>query len=293
MPMPRQPSPRPRPRPRPRRARLAAFALVLAAAGAFALPARAHDFWIEPSTYTLAPGQAVGLRLRVGQHFLGDALPRDPTLLARFVAASAAGERPVPGVAGTDPAGILRPAEGEGTLVVGYESNSSVAEMTAEKLALYFAEEGLDAVAAERRERGETGGASDVFSRHAKALLAVGGAAGPGYDRALGLELELVPEADPYARAGGGTLPVRLLRDGKPVAGTLITAIPRLHPMDVVSARTDAAGRATLALGSGEWLVKAVTVARARDGVDGLPTYRSRWASLTFRIPDRATGRAR
>ena len=52
--------------------RLVALALVLSAA-----PLAAHDMWIEPSSFVPETGKVVGLRLRVGQDFLGDPIPRD------------------------------------------------------------------------------------------------------------------------------------------------------------------------------------------------------------------------
>ena len=37
---------------------------------------QAHDFWIEPSQFHAAPGTTVAVGLRVGQNFVGDAVPR-------------------------------------------------------------------------------------------------------------------------------------------------------------------------------------------------------------------------
>ena len=54
--------------------------------------------------------------------------------------------------------------------------------------------------APQRARQGQTAAPiKEVFSRCAKAFLDVGGKGGPGYDRVLGLTLELVPEKDPTA----------------------------------------------------------------------------------------------
>ena len=54
--------------------------------GTLATPALlAHNFWIEPTAFTPAPGQRVAVRLRVGQELQGDPVPRDPSLMKRFV----------------------------------------------------------------------------------------------------------------------------------------------------------------------------------------------------------------
>jgi hypothetical protein len=265
-------------------ARLLVLSAVLAGA------ARGHDFWIEPSSYTPPRGGAVSLRLRVGEHFLGDAVPRDPALLLRFEVIAADGRRrPVLGAPGADPAGLLRLAPADGRLTVVYESAATPVDLSAEKLAAYLREEGLAALAAERAQRGQRGGARDSFSRHVKALLRVAGDAAPNAAesdaaRPLGLALELVPERDPFAMAGGGILPLRLLFAGKPLAGTQVTAIPRLRPRQTVRARSDAHGRVALALGSGEWLVKAVQIETV--AATGVASYRSWWTALTFRVPE-------
>src|SRR6185503_4821655 len=115
---------------------------LFAALSILAAPALAHDFWIEPSTYRPQPLQRFAVRLRVGNDFLGDPVPRDEALLVRFVAAGSDGERPVAGVHGRDPAGIAQAPTG-GTFVMAYESRGSVAELTPDKMALYAEQEGV------------------------------------------------------------------------------------------------------------------------------------------------------
>src|SRR5713101_8019870 len=119
-------------------------------------PLFAHDMWIEPTTFAPEPGQIVGVRLRVGQDLLGDPLPRNPTLIKQFVVEDADGRRPVLGRDGADPAGFLRVAM-TGLLVIGYRSNASAIELAAEKFNQYLKDEGLDAAAALRARRNETG----------------------------------------------------------------------------------------------------------------------------------------
>src|SRR5215471_4807018 len=115
----------------------------------------AHDMWIEPFTFVPEAGEIVGLKLRVGQDLLGDPLPRDPALINEFIVEDAEGRKPVVGRAGSDPAGYVR-AAAPGLLVVGYHSNPSRVELSAEKFTQYIREEGLDAVAALRATRGQT-----------------------------------------------------------------------------------------------------------------------------------------
>lgn len=254
------------------------------AAVALSLPTlRAHDMWIEPTTFFPALGQIVGAKLRVGQDLLGDALPRDPALINQFVVEDGTGRKPLVGRDGSDPAGYLRVGTA-GLLVVGYLSNPSPVELAPEKFNQYLKEEGLDAVAALRARRNETGAkARELFSRCAKSLVLTGHPNESQGDRPLGFTLELVAERNPYILHPGEELPVRLTYQNRPLAGALVVAINRLNPSEKVSARTDPAGRVRLRLQpEGMWLVKAVHMLPAPAGANA--EWVSYWASLTFEM---------
>ena len=244
----------------------------------------AHDLWIEPSTFFPEPGTIVGLRLRVGENLLGDPLPRDPSLINQFVFEDASGRKPVVGRDGADPAGFLRAAT-PGMLVVGYHSNPSAIEQTAEKFNRYLKEEGLDAVAALRARRNETGvKAREVFSRCAKSLVLTGPVTAGQGDRVLGCTLEMIAERNPYA-TGSRDLPFRLVYENRPLPGALVVAINRSNPLEKLTARTDSDGRVRFTLmRGGMWLVKAVHMVPAPAGANA--EWASYWASLTFELKD-------
>jgi uncharacterized GH25 family protein len=238
-------------------------------------PAMAHDFWIEPSSFRPAPGERVAVRLRVGENLHGDPVPRNPGRIERFAAVGPAGEAEVMGVEGVDPAGWVSPSSGLHWIV--FDSNHASVEQAGPKFDSYLGEEGLERIR-KLRKAGE-GPVKEIYSRCAKSLLQVGEGSS-GYDRALGLELELIPERDPYSLRPGEALPVRLLYRGEPLDGALVIA---LAPDSKVSART-AGGRASLVLDHpGLWLVKAVHMVPAPEGSGA--EWESLWASLTFELP--------
>ena len=188
---------------------------------------------------------------------------------------------------GVAPAGVVS-LKKPGLYLVGYESRESVSELTAEKLALYVEEEGLGP----QLEGTPPAGAPirDAFARSAKTLLFVPGGDTGGYDRRLGLPLELIPLADPHHLAKGSepssrprSLPLELLYRGKPLPGILVTALHREDPLHPFEARTDGEGRVDLPLArAGVWLIKAVRIERAPAGAE--VSYHSLWASLTFEV---------
>src|SRR5436190_11360726 len=238
--------------------------------------AYAHDFWIEPSTFRPAAGDRVTAGLRVGQKLQGEAVPRIPPLVGRFVLDNA----PMIGFPGSNPAGIAAVAR-PGFQWIGYQSNAYPVTLDAPKFEQYLRDEGLERIVDERAKKGQSGAQGrERFYRCAKALLDAGNTKTGTIDAPLGFTLELVPRKLPRA---GDELPLTLLFHGKPAANVLVVAMSKTDPDNAVRARTDARGRVMLRIAHGGfWLIKAVHIQRAPadSGVD----WESWWASLTFEL---------
>ncbi len=247
----------------------------------------AHDFWIEPSTFTPAVSTAVRVRLMVGDHFAGEALPRNDNRIERFFAVGPDGAaRDIAGRHGIDPAGVIR-FDAPGLYMLGYHGRPSAVNLDADKFESYLKEEGLDEISRQRVIRGESAKpAREHFSRSVKTLIRAGAAASvAGYDRAIGLPLEIIPEGNPFAD-GVQPLPVRLLFEGNPVEGALLVVMrqasaPGAKGEVLSTARTNRDGRAMLRVAPGVLLIKAVRMERATSGVDA--DWSSTWTSLTFK----------
>jgi uncharacterized GH25 family protein len=254
----------------------------------WALPLAAHDFWIVPSSFRPAVASPLAFRLRVGEYLKGDPVPRDPAQVERFALLGPQGEVPIAAPPGSDPAGFVRIGEA-GRYTVVYRSHRTRIDLPPDKFEEALRREGLERILDLRKSRGESQKPStEVFSRCAKAFLLVGtpSAADSGFDRPVGMPLELIPEKDPYELKPGDELPVRLLYQGKPLAGALVIALG-LHQTDArIAARSGRDGRVRLRLpDAGFWLIKSVHMVPAppETGVD----WESLWASLTFDLPAR------
>lgn len=112
---------------------------------------------------------------------------------------------------------------------------------------------------------------------------------GPASDKALtpaGVGLEIVPLAHPNRLDAGAALPVRLLLDGKPVAGVTISLqgpkLPDEEDGKAVTVTTDNDGKASVALPQeGTFLL----LARHRvEAADGPVAVKSHSATLTFAV---------
>jgi uncharacterized GH25 family protein len=260
-----------------------------------AAPAAAHDFWIVPSNFHPAPGAPLAVRLRVGERLHGDPVPRDPVRIERFALVgptATASERPILGPPAAEPAGFT-PVPAAGLYQIVYRSRRERVDLPAAKFEEYLTLEGLESISALRKSRGESAKPStEVYSRCAKSLILSGGGMGPGagFDRPLGIELELIPEKNPYQLAAGAELPVRLLYRGKPLAGAEVVGLSFKHvdktAPDRIAGRTGRDGRVVLRLPEGGfWLIETVHMIQAprETGVD----WESLWASLTFDLPIR------
>ena len=254
------------------------IAVVIVAIAAHATIARAHDFWIEPSTFHPAVGQMVSTSLRVGQEFIGEPIPRSTPLIDSFTVREGTDEKAVGGFENRDPAGFVR-VEQPGLAIIGYRSKPSPLDLDAAKFEEFLKNEGLDRISAIRAQRHETAKPDrERFYRFAKSVLNTGNGSGAKFDQPFGYRLEIIPETNPCAAT---PLRVRLLFEGKPLAGALVTAMHRDDPSARLRIRTDKDGRVTLNLAkNGVWLIKSVQMVPAPAGTN--VDWESLWASLTF-----------
>lgn len=250
--------------------------LLLAAASA-----RAHDFWIEPSTFHPAPGTTVAVGLRVGQDFIGDPVPRLSAYISAFSVRQDGQDHDIGGTDRIDPAGFFR-ADGSATAIISYASTGAYIELPAGEFEDYLRLYGLDDIVASRAARGEHDKIGrERFYRYAKALL-TGVAQSASVAKPLGLDYEIVPDEDPTARLA--PFHGRILYAGKPLPGAKVVALLHGEPTVHVETHSDAQGAITLPLPRpGIWLIKSVHMVRA--GFFSSEDWDSYWASLTFDIP--------
>lgn len=246
-----------------------------------ATPAPAHDFWIEPSTFRPEVSDSVFLRLKQGEHFVGEPVARDSTRIEKFVMLDAGGEHDVPGLEGQDPAGFIE-IEHSGLILIGYRTNPKLNEpQVAAAFEKYLRDEGLTHVIRQRaRGKQSQKDGSEIFSRSAKSLLMAGQGAGTAHDQPLRFRFEIIPLTNPYSMVDG-RFSCRLLFDNKPVKNAQVVAYRADDPSVRLQARTRRNGRVNFRLTrEGVWLIKSVhmTPAPSTSQAD----WESIWASLTF-----------
>jgi hypothetical protein len=269
---------------RPLAAALAAVLTVVLVAP----PAKAHEFWIEPVRHQIAPGEAIEARLRNGQKFVGVALPFLPAGYRRFEVVEGDTVRKVEGRLGDEPA-LNLPDAAEGLAIVVLETTDSTVTYTdPEKFPAFVAHKDFPGALEEHAARGlPAADFTEVYSRHVKALIAVG--AGEGADRALGLRTEIVAEANPYTDDVTGGLPLRVLLDGAPRADAQVELFARAPDgsVGITLHRTDAEGRVTVPVAPGHaYFADAVVLLDTGNDMPAIgPVWQSLWAGLSFAVP--------
>jgi hypothetical protein len=228
----------------------------------------AHDFWVQPGEYWLQPDAVIPVTLQVGH---GPFRQRSPIQLSRIVRFAAICPDGAPidlhgnlHLGGDTEDGNLR-LRAPGAYVVVLETDDRAqSHLPAIRFNDYLKVEGLTPalVQRERTHRMDTDG-SENYSRRAKSIVQVG-LPGTGSQaqvtRPVGLPLEIVPEVSPYAQPRPASLPVRVLYEGRPLAGALIKLTNLAHDAAPLETHlTDQTGRAIFTMPStGTWLLNVI-----------------------------------
>lgn len=250
--------------------------------------AHGHELWLSPKQYVVKEGAAIVANIRVGENFSGSVFAYIPKNFTRFDVISETRTTPVEGRIGDVPALSVAPLE-SGLVTLVYQSTAStVTYYEWEKFEQFVRHKDLVGVIDQHRARGlpERRFAERYF-RYAKSLLAVGH--GEGNDKPLGLETEIVAEANPYTDDMAEGLRIRVLYQGQPRTDALVEVYERdtdgavtLRPL-----RTDVDGRATVPVAVGhEYLLDAVVMRPVLGDNAENAVWESLWASLTFRVPE-------
>ncbi len=251
-----------------------------------ASPLLAHDFWLQPVRFQVAPNAPLPATFQVGHGTLRERWNNNNRIVA--LADHFGGQR-------TDLRGALR-SDGDadivmrfsapGLHVLGMQSTFAFSELPAIRFNDYAKEEGLARIVAARQSAGQTGAAGrERYSRRAKSLIQVGAQTAANQRMAtqpIGLKLEIVPERNPYALDASRMLPVHVLYNGRRLANATVKLTNLANDAKPVAiAVTDRTGRARFRIpANGNWLLNVVW----GEPVAGNPRFDfdTTFSSLTF-----------
>jgi uncharacterized GH25 family protein len=264
-------------------------AVVLVFASFTALPAGAHDFWIQPDNFLAASGGLASFTLQVGH---GPDRQRSAIPLRRirrFAALTPRGQMvdllETLSLGEENQDGSYR-LQSQGAHLLFLETdNRAQSHLPALRFNEYLRAEGLVPALKHRADRqlmNEDG--SERYSRMAKALIQVGSGGQDQATKALGLRLEIILDRSPDTEPRSAVLPIHVVYEDRPLAGGLVKLTDLDHDAAPLETQlTDAAGRANFTMpNGGKWLLNVVWTkpVRTSDGID----FETIFSSLSFGV---------
>jgi uncharacterized GH25 family protein len=254
------------------------FTLLIANGGA-------HEFWLEPQRFQLKPGQQVTVHFRVGEHFEGEDWTGNRQLVDQLKIYFPSLEDDMEDLVSDSTGDSLNlQFFDEGTVLMAFRSKNKFIELPADKFNAYLAEDGLDNVAAWRKEHGETdSSAREHYQRSVKTLLQVGDLKSDNYKRTTPLPLDIIPLNHPYQLRKGQELQLQVLFRKEPLAGQLVKVWHKLNgKVETTDLRTDEHGELRIPVSlAGQWMASTVRMERA-EPEDTTAQWQSYWGSLTW-----------
>lgn len=257
---------------------------------ALAVPVTAHEFWIEPDQFQVPIGGTLQADFKNGQNFRGSTLSFFDRRSETFAVIENGQRSALEPRSGDRPALNIPAPDRDALAVVIHETApSTLTYKEWAKFMTFAAHKDFRNAATDHEAAGwPMEGFKERYTRHAKALLAVG--SGAGDDVTTGMQTEFVALSNPYDPAFDGQMQVRLLYQGavRPDAQVEVFARAPGGSVDVTLHRTNAAGEAVIPVISGHsYIFDAVVLRPAADMVDPAkdPVWETLWAALTFAVP--------
>jgi len=229
---------------------------------ASALPA--HEVWLEPLDYQIDGDGKLQAHLVNGELFEGFHLAWLPQSFSRFELDQDGRVTQVENRLGARPAlDLVAPTDG--LAVVAYTSSTS--RLTYDDFAVFerFAahKDFPDAIAAHRARGLPETGFTEIYTRFAKTLIAVGD--GAGADRAFGMETEFVALSNPYTDDLSQGMTVQLFYQGLPRIDSQVELFDKSPDgaVQITYHRTDSDGIVTLPVRPGHAYLADAVVLRA------------------------------
>lgn len=250
-------------------------------------PALSHEYYLEPSAYTVKTGEEFGVAHKNGMRFNGNAYPWISQWNVRSEAWQNGSGVKVHGKDGDRPALKLKSNQ-VGLISVVHESGLSSLKFNSwEKFKSYLADEGLSHLLKDHKAAGYPEiFIKEVYTRYAKTLINVGG--GDGLESPAGLKIELIALANPATLKRGEPLPVKVLFDAKPLNNITIKVFAGHKTDPAHKIITDENGNALIPdSGSGDYLLNAVHMTKpiSKEPMAKGAHWQSFWASMTLRRP--------
>ena len=259
---------------------------------ATALAASAHEMFLKPQSFYLAPNTNTAVALYNGTFDKSE----NPITRTRMgdVSVMTGGKVSHPGLElwrddkVTSYLGVA--LKGPGTYVVGVSTKPKIIELSADAFEAYLKHDGIeDVLKARQGAKTPRTSVRERYSKHVRTILQVGATQTDDFSRSLGYPAEILLQTNPAALKVGDTLSFKALRKGQPMKGQLVYASfdgfhghsPDGGHINAVRLRTDEAGMGSFKISRpGKWYVTLINMQKATGDAD----YESNWSTVTFEV---------
>ena len=252
-------------------------------------PVYAHEFWISPEKYEIAVAESFAADFRVGEGFNGSQLSYLKERATRHSYVQNGVETTISGRNGDRPALKISSLKNGLAILVHETTDSTLKYSEFEKFKNFVKHKAFGGVLTAHKVRGlPKTGFRESYRRFAKSLIAVGN--GSGNDINVGLQIEIIAQANPYIDDMVSGLPVLVLLEGKPRSNAQVELFARPTGTDknveVTLHFTNDMGIATLPVKQGyEYMADHVALLPLEPSQKNDPVWHSLWANLTFSVP--------
>lgn len=248
--------------------------------------AGAHEFWLDPAQYQVETNAPIVADFRNGELFDGVALGFFDRSSRRLQIALGEEVREILPRNGDRPAINVQPI-GNGLNILLHETASArITYEEWEKFAAFAEHKDFPDIERRHTERGlPKEDFTESYTRHVKALMAVGD--GAGSDRQYGLATEFVARTNPYAPDYDQQMTVQLYYQDAPRADAQVEIYEKAGDgsVTVTLTRTDAEGLARFETRAGRTYLVDAVVLREPKNQSAKAVWHSLWAALTFAVP--------
>ncbi len=249
------------------------------------LPAIAHETWLLPDSFAPPAGQRLGFTLRSGMGFPDDGAGIDPSrIVAATLTQGNASQALVPG-GSSDHALELSAAPGGGVACAMVSLKPRILEMdAADRVEHYLDEIGApESVWAAWEASKDSVAWRESYGKLARSYFAASadGEVAPCWQDGGNARFDIVPLDDPTTLAVGDTLALKVMFDGKPLAGQAIGFVREGASPEPLR-RSDGSGRVEVQVaGEGRHMVYATKLRRVSN--DDF-AWESDFVTLTFSV---------
>ncbi len=269
------------------------FFFLLAFVLSAALPASAHEMFLKPQAYRLAPDTHATAELVNGTFDQSEnVISRDRM---RDVTVHGGGETLSPSEAQWSESGLSAflayETGGEGTYAIGVSTKPRMITLSRKAFSDYLKHEGVSDTLADFEKNSTLDQVRERYSKHVRTIVQVGDARSEDHRIEFGYPVEIILENNPYTAHVGDRVGFRVFSGGEPLTDQLVYASHdgfHRHAEDgahqrAQTLRTDDDGRGFFDLtAKGVWYLTLIHMKKLDN--DSNADYESNWATVTFKV---------